>query len=99
MVALGRDDKLTDYTVHGKRGKEAMTEAGILEDFTGRMVHDHWKVYFTYEQSDHALCNSHHLRELNFIEKQYQQPWAADMAALLLEIKDESKKQRLKPII
>ena len=88
-------DKLTDYTVHSQRGKEAMTEAGILEDFTGRMVHDHWKVYFTYEQSDHALCNSHHLRELNFIEKQYQQPWAADMAALLLEIKDEVEKTAL----
>lgn len=88
-------DKLTDYTVHSQRGKEAMTEAGILENFTGRMVHDHWKVYFTYEQSDHALCNSHHLRELNFIEKQYQQPWAADMAALLLEIKDEVEKTAL----
>jgi transposase len=88
-------DKLTDYTVHSQRGKEAMTEAGILEDFTGRMVHDHWKVYFTYEQSDHTLCNSHHLRELSFIEKQYQQPWAADMAALLLEIKEEVEKTAL----
>jgi transposase len=88
-------DKLTDYTVHSKRGKEAMTEAGILEDFTGRMVHDHWKVYFTYEQSEHALCNSHHLRELTYIEKQYGQPWAADMAALLLEIKDEVEKTAL----
>jgi transposase len=88
-------DKLTDYTVHSKRGKEAMTEAGILENFTGRMVHDHWKVYFTYEQSEHGLCNAHHLRELNFIEKQYQQPWAVDMAVLLLEIKDEVEKTAL----
>jgi transposase len=55
-------DKLTDYTVHSKRGKEAMTEAGILQGFTGKMVHDHWKVYFTYEQSEHGLCNAHHLR-------------------------------------
>jgi transposase len=85
-------DKLTDYTVHGKRGKEAMTEAGILEDFKGTMVHDHWKVYFTFEQSEHSLCNSHHLRELAYIEKQYQQPWAADMAALLLDIKEQVEK-------
>jgi transposase len=85
-------DKLTDYTVHGKRGKEAMTEAGILEDFTGKMVHDHWKVYFTFDQSEHALCNAHHLRELTYIEKQYGQPWAANMAALLLDIKEQVEK-------
>ena len=83
---------LTDYTVHSKRGKEAMTEAGILDGFKGKMVHDHWKVYLTYDQSDHALCNSHHLRELAYIEKQYGQPWAADMAALLLDIKEQVEK-------
>lgn len=83
---------LTDYTVHSKRGKEAMTEAGVLENFKGTMVHDHWKVYLTYDQSGHSLCNSHHLRELAYIEKQYGQPWAADMAGLLLEIKDQVEK-------
>ncbi len=80
-------ERLTSYEVHAKRGHEAMAEAGMLGPFRGTVVHDHWKPYFTSDKCDHALCHAHHLRELRFIDTQYHQAWANDMAALLVEIK------------
>jgi transposase len=82
-------DLLTYFGLHLKRGQVAMRTLGILPIFTGWAVHDHWASYLTFEQCDHAFCNVHHLRELQFITDQYQQSWAAEMAQLLLDLKAE----------
>ncbi|MCI5157522.1 MAG: hypothetical protein D3906_03615 [Candidatus Electrothrix sp. AUS1_2] len=73
-------------------GKEATDPAGILQDFTGTAVHDDRKPYFRYENCRHAPCNAHHLRELNFMERQHGQVWACDMADLPLETKEAVEK-------
>jgi transposase len=48
---------LTFYRISPKRGS-------LLSDVMGIVVHDHWKPYYTMEGVLHALCNAHHLREL-----------------------------------
>ena len=82
-------ETLTLYHVDAKRGQVGMKAAGILPDFQGTAMHDHWAAYLAFENCQHAFCNAHHLRELQFILDQYQQPWAADMAHLLRTIKAE----------
>lgn len=80
-------DDLTYYGVAAKRGQAGMNALGILPAFPGTAVHDHWPAYFAYDHCQHALCNAHHLRELQFIHGQYHQSWAEQMSQLLREIK------------
>ena len=81
-------DRLSLFTVHPRRGRQAMDQAGVLPDFQGVAVHDGWSSYAHYQQATHARCNAHHLRELAGVATlPGQRAWATGMAALLIEAK------------
>jgi len=81
-------DRLSLFTVHPKRGRQALDQAGVLPGFQGVAVHDGWSPYTCYQQATHARCNAHHLRELAGVAALAgQRAWATGMAALLIEAK------------
>lgn len=85
---------LTCYSIHPKRGSDAMDEMGILPFYTGIAKHDFWSAYFKYTSCDHSFCNDHHLRELTWVIENEHQAWAQQMHDLLLDAKaavDEAK--------
>lgn len=81
----------TLFFPHANRGGAAMKAMGVLEQFRGILCHDHWKPYFQL-LCLHALCNAHHLRELERASEQDGQSWALKMQELLLEIHESVDK-------
>jgi len=79
------NDRWTLFFPHGKRGSVAMDDIGIIPKFEGILCHDHWKPYFKYD-CEHALCNAHHLRELERAFEQDKQQWAKEMQNLLTQM-------------
>jgi len=75
--------------------KPANDVMGILAEFDGVAVHDHWMPYFNYTDVIHALCNAHHMRDLTFVHEQYEQDWAEELSQCLLDIKKEVDQARL----
>jgi transposase len=67
---------LTFYRISPKRGS-------LPENMTGIVVHDHWKPYYTLKNVLHALCNAHHLRELQALIEIEKEVWARKMQRLL----------------
>ncbi len=86
-VHAASTQSLTRYTVHAKRGSEAMDDAGVLPGFTGVAMHDGFSPYRSYTKARHALCGAHHLREL-ISAQEAGQAWASGMGCLLLDMND-----------
>jgi len=87
-VHVASTSMLTYYHLSTKRGKEAIDTIGILPEYQGIAIHDHWSAYSHYD-CDHAFCNAHHLRELQGVIDHEGHLWAKDMHQLLLRIKKE----------
>jgi transposase len=77
---------LTHYHVHASRGHKALEAIGILPLFQGISVHDGWRAYWRYG-CEHAACNVHVVRELTFLADEEHLRWAADLKAVLLDMK------------
>jgi transposase len=85
--------RLTYYAVHASRGRKALDAIGILPRFAGTSVHDGWRSYFLYACT-HALCLVHLLRDLTFLAEEQGLQWAADLKALVLEMKEAADEAR-----
>jgi len=85
------NDRWTFFFAHANRGGEAIKAMAVLQQFRGILCHDHWKPYFQL-LCLHALCNAHHLRELERAWEQDNQRWAKTMQDLLIEINDATTK-------
>jgi transposase len=70
---------LTWYRVTEKRGE-------VTEGFEGGViVHDHFKPYYSLPGVAHALCNAHHLRELQALIEIEKESWARQMREVLMD--------------
>ena len=81
---IAASDTLTWYGVHAKRGLEAIEAHGILPKRLGVLVHDCRAPYWKLDDSIHALCNAHLLRELVYVKEITGQQWPESMMQLLL---------------
>lgn len=80
---------------HTKRGREAMSEIGILDQATGIFIHDRWSSYMGYDHLEHGLCNAHLIRELKGIEQNHDVRWPTQIKKILIRAKDYKAEKNL----
>ena len=87
------NSKVALFHVDEKRGREAMLRMKILEKFSGKLVHVHWKPFYGFDLT-HCLCNAHHLRELTWAHEVDGQKWAEKLIKLLLQMNQAAEKNK-----
>ncbi len=81
-------DLVTLLDCHDRRGVAAFEDMAVLPFFSGVLVSDGWKPYWSVGAAEHALCCAHLLRDLASVAQVASQaPWADAMADLLVEAK------------
>jgi transposase len=85
---------VTAYEIHPQRGTKAFQAIGILPQLHGIAVHDDYASYLTYTDVRHALCNAHHLRQLQFLAERYPAPWVDGLPQVLKEAKQAADAAR-----
>jgi len=96
---VASNENFTLFNIHKKRWKEWVDDMWILENFKWISIHDFWKPYELYLYIKHWYCNSHIIRELNWIIenwKEYEIDFANNMKYLILEIKEMVDKRKEK---
>jgi transposase len=93
-VHVSSTEKLTLLVHDLRRGQPAISGIDILPQYKGVCVHDGFSSYDQYRQCQHAQCNAHILRELNYVIETSKPQWAEVMKALLREIKGAVDKAR-----
>lgn len=77
------------FFVHPKRGLKALNDWSIYDKYQGVLTHDLWKPYYSLSSNiKHALCNAHHLRDLNFISQKYKVTWSTQLSDMLIAMND-----------
>lgn len=89
---------LTLKFLHQKRGTEAIDEINIIPRYSGKIIHDFWASYLSYDHCGHGMCGGHLVRELTFVIESNQYNWAANMKELLLETCKKVSKRKKKKV-
>lgn len=81
--------KAVVYGIFSNKSKESFDEFEVFNKFSGILMHDHNKTYYMYAAMEHAECNVHICRYLQFVIDMFQRNGAKKLKEFLLNIYKE----------